>query len=83
MTAISAGELYDTVYTQDMRRKTYHYQANKENIIKKMQLSIYLAWPDIKDLRGCPVCDGISGQISGVRLNIRLDFRYPAGYYIR
>ena len=30
MTAISAGELYDTVYTQDMRRKTYHYQANKE-----------------------------------------------------
>jgi len=28
MTAISAGELYDTVYTQDMRRKTYHYQVN-------------------------------------------------------
>ena len=28
MTAISCGELYDTVYTQDMRRKTYHYHVN-------------------------------------------------------
>ena len=28
MTAVSCGELIDTVYTPDMKRKTFHYTVN-------------------------------------------------------
>ena len=40
MTAISSGELYDTVYTQDMRRKTFHYHVTTPTAAPNIALAV-------------------------------------------
>ena len=40
MTAISCGELYDTVYTPDMRRKTFHYHVNTPTAAPNIALAV-------------------------------------------
>jgi len=40
MTAISCGELYDTVYTPDMRRKTFHYHVNTPTAPPNIALAV-------------------------------------------
>ena len=40
MTAVSCGELYDTVYTPDMRRKTFHYHVNTPTAAPNIALAV-------------------------------------------
>ena len=40
MTAVSCGELYDTVYTPDMRRKTFHYNVYSPTAAPNIALAV-------------------------------------------
>ena len=40
MTAVSAGDLMETVYTPDMRKKTFHYALNQPTAAPNIALAV-------------------------------------------